>query len=56
MTFLVLCEIKVRPNGEAEFRRFKVADLTSVSLFGELNHYLRNWIAGREGITLHKAL
>jgi hypothetical protein len=33
-----------------------VADLVAVSFFGELNQYLRDWIAGREGIALHLPL
>ena len=35
---------------------FAVADLVSVSIFGELNQYLRDWIEGREGIRLHTPL
>jgi hypothetical protein len=35
---------------------FAVADLVSVSFFGELNQYLRDWISGREGIALHMPL
>lgn len=35
---------------------FAVSELVSVSLFGELNQYLRDWIAGREGIALHVPL
>ncbi|WP_394840757.1 antibiotic biosynthesis monooxygenase [Pendulispora brunnea] len=35
---------------------FAVADLVSVSFFGELNAYLREWVSGREGIKLNKAL
>lgn len=35
---------------------FAVADLVAVSFFGELNQYLRDWIAGREGIALHLPL
>jgi hypothetical protein len=35
---------------------FTVADLVSVSFFGELNRYLRDWISGREGIALNMPL
>lgn len=111
MTLLVLCEIRVRPNGEAEFLRlaralaaeaatepgtlryqwfttqkdsvysiieeyvdadaaeahnnhvgallgeiFAVADLVSISFFGELNKYLRDFITGREGVALNRPL
>ena len=35
---------------------FAVAELRSASLYGELNEYLRSWISGREGITVHKPL
>lgn len=37
-------------------RAFAVAELVSVSFFGELNQYLRDWISGREGIALHLPL
>jgi quinol monooxygenase YgiN len=35
---------------------FAVVELVSVAFFGELNQYLRDWIAGREGVALHVAL
>lgn len=35
---------------------FAVAELVSVSLYGELNAYLRAWIEGRDGVQLHTAL
>jgi quinol monooxygenase YgiN len=35
---------------------FAVAELVSVSFFGELNQYLRDWIAGREGVAVHAPL
>ena len=35
---------------------FSVADLVSVSFFGELNKYLRDWISGREGVAIHTPL
>jgi quinol monooxygenase YgiN len=35
---------------------FAVADLVSASLYGELNQYLRDWISGREGITVNVPL
>jgi quinol monooxygenase YgiN len=35
---------------------FAVVDLVSVSFFGELNQYIRDWIAGREGIALNRPL
>lgn len=35
---------------------FAVAELVSVSFFGELNKYLRDWIAGRDGVALHTPL
>ncbi len=35
---------------------FAVADLVSASLYGELNQYMRDWISGREGITVHAPL
>lgn len=38
----------------AEF--FAVAELVSVSFYGELNTYLRDWIAGRNGVTLNVPL
>jgi quinol monooxygenase YgiN len=111
MSLLVQIEIRVRPDGEAEFLRlaralasaaateagtlryqwfvtqkpghysvleeyidadaaeahnhhvepllreiFAVADLVSASFYGELNAYVRDWIAGREGITVNVPL
>jgi len=111
MSLLVLCEIRARTDGEAEFLRvaralaaaaatepgtlryqwfamrepghysiieeyvdadaaeahnhhveallreaFAVADLVSASFYGELNQYLRDWIAGREGIAINVPL
>jgi quinol monooxygenase YgiN len=35
---------------------FTVAELVSASFYGELNSYLRDWIAGREGIAVHTPL
>jgi quinol monooxygenase YgiN len=35
---------------------FAVVDLVSASFFGELNQYIRDWIAGREGIALNVPL
>lgn len=35
---------------------FAVAELVSVAFYGELNKYLRDWIAGREGVALHVPL
>jgi quinol monooxygenase YgiN len=35
---------------------FSVADLVSVSFFGELNQYLRDWITGRDGVAIHTPL
>ena len=35
---------------------FAVAELVSVSLFGELNQYLRDWIAGRDGVRVNVPL
>jgi quinol monooxygenase YgiN len=35
---------------------FAVAELVKVAFYGELNQYLRDWIAGREGVTLHRPL
>jgi quinol monooxygenase YgiN len=35
---------------------FGVAELVSASFYGELNQYLRDWIAGREGIAVHTPL
>lgn len=38
----------------AEF--FSVAELVSVSFYGELNQYLRDWISGRDGVSLNVPL
>jgi quinol monooxygenase YgiN len=35
---------------------FGVVDLVSAAFYGELNQYLRDWVTGREGITLHTPL
>jgi hypothetical protein len=35
---------------------FGVVDLVSAAFYGELNQYLRDWVTGREGITLNKPL
>ncbi|NTX07316.1 MULTISPECIES: putative quinol monooxygenase [Myxococcus] len=35
---------------------FAVADLVSVSFFGELNTYLREWASGREGVSVNTPL
>ncbi|WP_394828056.1 antibiotic biosynthesis monooxygenase family protein [Pendulispora albinea] len=35
---------------------FALVDLVSASFYGELNPYIRDWIAGREGISVHKPL
>lgn len=35
---------------------FAVADLVTVSFFGELNPYLREWASGREGVAVHVPL
>jgi hypothetical protein len=35
---------------------FAVSDLVSASFYGELNQYVRDWIAGRDGIAVHRAL
>ena len=111
MSLLVLCECRVRGDGEAEFLRvaralaaaaatesgtlryqwfatqepgrysiieeyvdadaaeahnhhvepllrelFAVVDLVSASFYGELNQYVRDWIAGRDGIALNVPL
>lgn len=111
MSLVVICECRVRPDGDAEFLRlaralasaaatepgtlryqwfvtqkpghysiieeyvdadaaeahnnhvepllreiFTVVDLVSVSFYGELNQYLRDWISGREGVALNLPL
>ena len=35
---------------------FSVAELVSVSFYGELNKYLRDWISGRDGVAIHVPL
>jgi quinol monooxygenase YgiN len=35
---------------------FGVVELVSASFYGELNQYIRDWITGREGITVHTPL
>lgn len=35
---------------------FAVIDLVSASFYGELNQYIRDWISGREGITVNVPL
>lgn len=35
---------------------FAVIELVSVTFFGELNEYIRNWIAGRDGVKLNLPL
>jgi hypothetical protein len=35
---------------------FAVVDLVSAAFYGELNQYIRNWVTGRDGITLHTAM
>lgn len=35
---------------------FAVAELVSASFYGELNQYVRDWISGREGITVNVPL
>jgi quinol monooxygenase YgiN len=35
---------------------FAVAELVSVSLYGELNKYLRDWTTGRDGVALYMPL
>jgi quinol monooxygenase YgiN len=35
---------------------FAVADLVSISFYGELNKYLSDWISGREGVAVHVPL
>lgn len=38
----------------AEF--FSIAELVSASLYGELNAYLREWVAGRDRVHVHSPL
>jgi quinol monooxygenase YgiN len=35
---------------------FAVVDLVSAAFYGELNQYIRDWIGGREGITVNVPL
>jgi len=35
---------------------FGVAELVSASFYGELNQYIRDWVTGRDGITVHTPL
>jgi quinol monooxygenase YgiN len=35
---------------------FAVVDLVSAAFYGELNQYIRDWVTGREGITVHTPL
>jgi quinol monooxygenase YgiN len=35
---------------------FSVAELVSVSFYGALNKYLRDWISGRDGVSLNVPL
>lgn len=35
---------------------FAVADLVSAAFYGELNQYVRDWIAGREGVAVNVPL
>jgi quinol monooxygenase YgiN len=35
---------------------FSVAELVSVSFYGELNKYLRDWISGRDGVVINVPL
>jgi quinol monooxygenase YgiN len=35
---------------------FAVADLVSISFYGELNPYLRDWASGREGVAVNVPL
>ena len=35
---------------------FSVAELVSVSFYGELNKYLRDWISGRNGVMVNVPL
>lgn len=35
---------------------FSVAELVSVSFYGELNTYLRDWTSGRAGVAVHVPL
>ncbi|AFE07084.1 hypothetical protein COCOR_06713 [Corallococcus coralloides DSM 2259] len=35
---------------------FSVAELVGVSFYGELNKYLRDWISGRDGVSINVPL
>jgi hypothetical protein len=35
---------------------FGVAELVSATFYGELNQYIRDWISGRDGITVNMPL
>ena len=35
---------------------FPLCELVSASFYGELNKYIRDWVTGRDGITVHTAL
>src|SRR5262245_6775405 len=35
---------------------FAVAELVSISFYGELNAYIREWITGRDGVSLNRPL
>jgi quinol monooxygenase YgiN len=35
---------------------FPLCELVSASFYGELNQYIRDWITGRAGITVHAPL
>lgn len=35
---------------------FAVAELVSVAFYGELNQYLRDWISGRDGVSINVPL
>jgi len=35
---------------------FSVAELVSISFYGELNRYLRDWISGRDGVAINMPL
>jgi quinol monooxygenase YgiN len=46
-------------NGNVEallIEIFSVAELVSVAFYGELNKYLRDWISGRDGVSLNVPL
>ena len=35
---------------------FAVAELVAIAVYGELNQYLRDWIAGRDGVAINTPL